>query len=402
MTRDELVREMMDVLETYDYNPTPYGVGCELDSWEKKKVRLISLFEGNKDYNGRYQIVFKENLPRQIEKEAVSDFFNDWRCYMGDKVEEFNRVDSCAYEGSYEKNQYLWGMIFEDPEKIKPFKAADWLTCYWNYAREIDANSAEILNGFYPELRVHVGQKATRVIGKLCKATGYDKTPWYNKGYANITDALSPGRFKATIVISINPVDYLTMSFGNTWTTCMTIDKKNKRKYGGDYIYRGLSSGGVGSYLEDGTTFIFYILKGDYNGNTPELEGKIYRNLFHFNGNTLIQGRVYPKSKDGATDLYKEFREIVMEHLFPKETEWEETEIGTLACANVTHTKGCHFTDYTHFEDCNVNRIKGMEHDPVVIGSRHHCPNCGSLTNYEKAIECRSCYENVEDEEEEE
>ena len=47
------------------------------------------------------------------------------------------------------------------------------------------------------------------------------------------------------------------------------------------------------------TTFIY--------GGMPESfeDGKIYRNMFHYNNGFLVQGRIYPQGNDGATDLYK-------------------------------------------------------------------------------------------------
>lgn len=396
MERSDLIKAMIDVYNEYDYHPTEFGVGKQVGAWERKKAPLIELFKANKDYNGRYQVVFKQSLPRQIETQPVFTFFDKWRDYSLAKVEEFNKKNNWDYYGSFLKEQCLWGYIFDDPKQVEIYKAIDWISYSWKPARDIDEESANILNNFCPTLRVHSGQKATRVIGKMCKLSGFNQTDDYNRMYTELCDALSPGRFKATIVISCNPIDYLTSAFGNSWTTCATLDKKNKRGYCGDYTYRGLSSGGNGSYMEDGTTFVFYILKGDYNGNTPELEPKIYRNLFHFNGNTLIQGRVYPKSKDGATDLYKEFREIVMEKLFP-EAKWE-TEIGYGYCSEATVTKGCHYQDYLRFNDCNVSYMQGTEHGLVVIGSSHHCPSCGSLTNYAKNIECEECAEDEEEE----
>lgn len=389
MSRENLVSEMKSLYEEYDYHPTAFGVEKQVDAWQKKKAHIINLFKTNKDYNGRYQIVFKQNLPREIEEKPITDFFKTWRGYCYEKVNELERVS--WFDSGLTDRNFLWGDAFKDASQIEIYRAIDFITYSWKYERDINPRNATELNKICPDLRVHAGQKASRVIRKMCKMVGFDKTSGYNKLYTDLADALSPGRFKATIVISCNPIDYLTSAFGNSWTTCATIDKHNKRGFAGDYIYRGLSSGGCGSYMEDKSTFVFYILKGDYTGNTPELEPKIYRNLFHYNGNTLIQGRVYPKSKDGATDLYKEFREIVMERLFP-EIKWE-TEIGVGYCKEATITKGCHYTDYLHFNDCNVSRMVGTEDtEKVTIGSSYHCPSCGRLHSRQESIECEDCY----------
>ena len=393
--RKRLVKDLMAVLLKYGYSPSVHAINKILDVWQRAKGDLIERFKANKDYNGNFQIVFKQNFPREIAKEVVKEFFSVWVDYIYwcklNKIKLISTSDWVVNYGADDKYCF-GGDVYSVP--VNNFRAVDWLRDNWEPEREISERVARGLNRIFPELKAHAGQKATRLIGKLCKLTGYDQAPEYNTRYALLTDALSPGRIKSTVVLSVNPVDYYTMAIGKSWMTCATIDKQN------DYGYRGLSSGGCGSYMEDSSTFIFYTLDGKYKGTTPELEGKIYRNLFHVNDSVMIQGRVYPKSNDGGTNLYTEFREVVQEHLFPN-VEWSRTDIGKLCCAEWTRTKGCHYQDYLCFNDCNVSFQKGKEPERVVIGARHHCPACGKLHNYAKDIECEDCCREEGREEEE-
>ena len=388
--------EMKTLLRKYGYHPTDYGIGQILNTWRERKANLIRLLEGTPGYNGNYQVVFPVSFPREIESHAVYDFFNNMRQYAYSQLAE-SEMSYSEWDGS--SRNCFFGFLFRDVEKVRKFNLIDYFINYWTPKRELSVDDAQCINEWLPEMKAHSGQKASRVIMKYCKMVGYDKTEDFNCRYAVLSDAITPGRIKQLGVISVNPVDYYTSAFGNSWTTCATIDKEDVHGY--DLGFHGTSSGGCGSYMEDGVTFLFYTIDRDYKGNTPELEKKIYRNLFHYDGNRLVQGRVYPKDKDGATDLYKEFRETVMEKLFPG-VEWT-TEFGTDACIRATLTCGHHYPDYECFSDCNVSTPVEREDEDfpeIIIGSSYHCPCCGRLHNRKACIECEKCYNNNEDEEE--
>jgi hypothetical protein len=132
------------------------------------------------------------------------------------------------------------------------------------------------------------------------------------------------------------------------------------------------------SYLLDETSIITYV--HDHATEDHE-EGKIYRNMFHFNNGTLIQGRIYPQGNDGATDLYKEFRGIMQDELSRllnlDPNEWVKRNCG---CGENTASYGVHYYDYLNFRECNVSfaaEIPGSRHNVVRIGHKRICPNCG-------------------------
>ena len=395
--RERLKKEMKEeVLLKYGYHPTDAGLDAVLDSWAAKKGWLIELFKANKDYNGNYQIVFNQSYPRDIEYDDVYIFMDKLYTFAANKAkqEEISYEEWLMNGGNYK--YYVFG-IFTKSEMLPVYKAVEWFTCYWKPTREMTPHAAETINSICPEMKVHNGQKSSRVIGKLCKMVGFDQDEKYNYLYTRLADSLSPGRIKAKMILSVHPVDYYTMAFGKSWTTCQTIDRGDIHGYA--LGYHGKSGGGCGSYMEDGSTFIFYTLPVNYNGNTPELEKKVFRNLFHYNGEQIVQGRVYPQDRDGATDLYKEFREIVLEKLFPG-TKWN-TETGCDICEGATITKGCHYPDYIRFNDCNVSIPDGTtKWKRVEIGSAYHCPSCGKLHERRECIECEDCYD-IEREEEE-
>lgn len=181
---------------------------------------------------------------------------------------------------------------------------------------------------------------------------------------------------KLKFYISLNPLDYLTMSFGNSWSSCHTIDKTNQR--GAPNSYSGMHCGGTMSYMLDGSSIITYV---HTHATEDHEEGKLYRNMFHFNNGTLVQGRVYPQANDGATDLYRTFRRF-MQIEFTKllnlnEDDWIRR---TTPCYENVISYGVHYKDYEHFDMCNVSYPREMPNaasNRVVVGHARICPLCG-------------------------
>ena len=129
----------------------------------------------------------------------------------------------------------------------------------------LTSEQAEEINKVFPFAYAHTGQKANRVVNKIMKYLGYDKHPDYNKEYAKYADSMSPMTIKRHTILSLNPIDYLKMSFGNSWASCHTIDQKNKRDMPNSY--QGAYCSGTISYMLDGTSMVFYTVDASYEGD---------------------------------------------------------------------------------------------------------------------------------------
>lgn len=264
------------------------------------------------------------------------------------------------------------------------------------------------------------GQKISKLVGKLAKMVGLDKhvdiqdisfhnqdgelitrqkDMGWNYQFAAFADSINPIPMKGTAVISINPYDFYTMSFGYKWASCHTIDKENKRGVSGSH-YSGCYCGGTESYMLDSSTIIFYSLPQDWNGEHPEYEDKVKRCVFYLGEDKLIQSRVYPDGRDGgdaslAGDIRTIMQKVVAE-LFDVPNYWTN-EKGTEICGKVTTSTGPHYRDYLCYEDCNVSflkRIDGYKNmEPVHIGSRIICPSCGTIHDSSENIFCQDCLE---------
>lgn len=450
--RKNLRDEIIELLNTYDYHPTDKGINAIIDEWSINKASLIRLFQNHPNYNGKYQIAFDTDFEREIDKDKANDFYKwalktyiDAHDYVIDGVpykearrkkkicdnicdyireimdllnddeEEKNYelvvIDGHTFdffEDEYRRYDQIVDKYHSEPIRIvgnyvltnSDWQKYDWFDDIYRYTRYnspfINDEFADAVNRRFP-IKAVAGQKLSRVINKLCHHLGIDKDKDYNKEFAKFSDAVNPLTIKRHTVISVHPVDYLTMSFGNSWSSCHTIDKKNIRCM--DNSYQGMYSGGTMSYMLDETSVVFYTVDGKYDGNELELEPKINRNMFHIGEDKLIQGRVYPQTNDSKNSIYEQFRNImqkVIADCMGKPNMWK-LKRGTCACADVIESKGVHYRDYENFDDCNVSYLKldddTYNENRITVGHEQICPCCGEVHTREKCIECDDCYD---------
>ena len=444
--KKELTDEIITLLKKYHYHPTEEGVHVILDEWYKNKKDLIHMFEKHPNYNGNYQIAFDHDFSRVMDRSAINNF-RHW--LNSDEVEslfykkvkigvftygELTEICNRLYDYIYifDRKKYIKTIngktvkeYFEEYNHFNNLKlrykndSNVFISCNEAYAREgirkikrisnlmrifrsdcfnqfVNNEAEDYFTRAFPEAKIKAGQKMSRAINKILCLLGVDKAPNYNKEFAKFSDAINPLKIKRHTVISIHPVDYLTMSFGNSWSSCHTIDKRNDRGIDSEHNYRGCNSSGTESYMLDGTSCIFYTVDAKHDGNHIELADKINRNMFHYYDNRLLQGRVYPQSNDsGANDLYRDIREIVQKvfaDMLGIPNYWTNKS-GTYACDFATLSTGTHYRDYENFDTCNVSTLKDDRdcHNPIKIGHYPICPCCGEEHDSVEYIECDYC-----------
>ena len=367
---EELVKESMELLDEYDYEPERYAVKKILNTWAENKEWIVHLFEHHPNYNGKYQIVFSDTFTREIDRDECRAFYN-W-ILRSDWDTRETAVNGIYASAIFDK-LLNWPKRFLDDE--------DDVIISW-------------LNRFDDHFGAKAGQKVSRVINKLCKMVGLDKATEYNARFARVADALNPIKIVRHTILSVHPVDYWTMSFGNSWASCHTIDKENKRQMPNNY--QGCFSSGTESYMLDPSTFVFYTVDMAYSGNEMELQPKINRCMFHLGDDLMVQGRVYPQGNDGNLDMYQAIREIcqkVIADCMGVPNLWVNRK-GSSECSTVTASYGTHYKDYLCFNDCNVSYLKGTEnneHKLIRIGHDPICPRCGEEHSENENILCPDC-----------
>lgn len=447
--RTELIEEMTVLLKEYDYHPTEKGLNAIIDEWSINKADIIRLFEKHPNYNGKYQIAFDADYDRELNHDAIQKFREYLNKYLvaneihmdgysyselyklknkferiNDYMEVLNNMnlgvaklnEKCIeyYALEYDRLKILYDKMADHIRSINyrtygdyVFESDVWYSTILKFTYLLDLlddiseplatkDFADKINDSYPAVKAVKGQKVSRIVNKVCSLLGIDKYDDYNKEFAKFSDAVNPLSIKRHTVLSCHPIDYLTMSFGNSWTSCHTIDKTNKRDMPNSY--RGEYSGGTMSYMLDGSSVVFYTVDAKYTGNQLELEPKINRNMFHIGENKIIQARVYPQSNDYTDGIYTKIRNIVQKVIadcMGKPNLWKLRK-GIEECAEVTDTIGVHYKDYLSFDSCNVSYLKlddsgSVNTTKIKIGHNPICPCCGKTHDSEENIECYDC-----------
>lgn len=396
--RHTLLNDMEQLLSEYDYKFTGYALNKIIDTWANNKKDLITAFKKHPNYlEGKFMIVFSHDFERVTDRNVL-ERFKSW--VIDDDVVKYVKENNFMPE-NMRKEASLYGQKY-------PTKIFDFLIKIPVYTFQyIDSELADELNKICPEVHAYDGQKTSRVINKLLTYIGVSKHPEYNREFAKYADALNPLTITRYTVLSVNPLDYLTMSFGNSWASCHTIDKRNKR--GMPNSYEGMYSSGTISYMLDSPSMVFYTVDASYNGNDFWNEPKINRQMFHWGEEKLVQGRLYPQDNDGNNSVYTPYREIVqkvMSELFDLPNYWTVSK-GTDAAGKFIDSDGTHYRDYDNYSNCTLSRPKGSEndrcitvgHDPICIecGREHDTEDCISCCSKPIEYYCEECGEPIDD-----
>lgn len=374
--KEYLLNNMEELLAEYDYEYSTDALEDIISTWSREKAGLIEAFKKHPNYmEGKFMIAFDADYDRDIDKKASKTFSLWLRNYVipfGKENLPQEIKDRCSY----------WDNL--------PCDIYEFFTYLYAYAeRCVSEYTATHLNEICPALRVHVGQKTSRVVNKLCAYLGYDKVDGYNREFAKYADSLSPMTIKRHTIFSINPLDYLTMSFGNSWASCHTIDKENKR--GMPNNYSGCYSSGTISYMLDSSSIVLYTVDAAYNGNEYWNQPKINRQMFHYGEEKLVQGRLYPQDNDGYGDIYTAYRNIaqnIISTIFDFPNLWALSK-GTGSASKYIQSLGTHYRDYYHYPNCTLSRIKGSENEKMfAVGSAPICVECGDRHHVENNINC--------------
>ena len=394
---EEAVRESkelaLDLLSEYEYDPTEKGVNRIYTRNIEQKGWLYNLFRRSPFYNGNGQIVLPRQLMlRSIDRKAISDF----------SIWVVQHLDDAGKKIWYD----LFNLVYETETGIVD-ETDICIICGLEEGNTIP-KSIELEGG----LKVAQGQKWSRVVSKFGKIFGLDKITdirtvthngeeqpkdyGWNYQFAAFADAINPKSVEHTLVLSLNPIDFWTMSFGHKWASCHTIDKTGIRGRGG---FSGEWSGGTESYMGDDSTFIaYYVDEDEREGKPYELCDKLKRCVFYIGEDKLIQSRVYPDGRDGGdSGLAKTIREIVqyvITQLLDTPNLWK-LAMGTEDCSAMIITRGVHYPDYNHYEDCNVSYLRRINGDlntkKITVGSDPICPTCGCSHHTEDWITCPDC-----------
>jgi len=267
----------------------------------------------------------------------------------------------------------------------------------------VTETTCAVVKNAFPNINCVVGQKCSKVVNAICRSMKIDAKLDYNAKFAQFADGCNPLHYETYTVISVNLLDYLTMSFGKNWASCHTIDIHNIRFGNGECHYHGMYCAGCLSYAVDRVSIILYTVDRAYD-NPSEMwkADKIRRNMFYLdpdNGSILVQSRVYPDGRDGGeTGIATQFRAIMQDIVA---TCWEIPNNWTLK-KGTAHTgdyairdnDAVCYSDWTCYNDCSISFNKEFDsYERIVVGAAPICPVCGCEHTREDHLVCGDCDE---------
>jgi hypothetical protein len=406
---DKLVDDMMALLSEYSHENSVHGVCTLLDTYFTNKEPLIKLIASSKHYIGDMRVVTLEPFNRVIDANEVYNAVRN----LERAINTDSMLSTTDSKGKGLLDYLAVGKTFYDIDKLpteseqsakrEAVQKFDYSMLATNESIARRANFATYMNYFRSAVHstmqrdicydttkgapvLKEGMKTSRAFNKVCHYYGIDKmnpqtitteengqtvtktTYPYDKLYATYADTVSDLVRKMHFVISVNPLDYLTMSFGVNWKSCHSIN-------GGGW------KGGCLSYMLDNTSMITYVLTEMKEPLHTAL--KVYRQMFHYDNGLFMQNRLYPQGNDGATNLYTKFRGLVVKEfsdIMHEGGEWS-AEIGPNSCTSHSASQGSHYVDYSSNRDCAIfyprSKAEMIRNHIMNIGHRGICVRCG-------------------------
>ncbi len=434
----ETIRDFFNYLHP-NYKATIKGCTAIENEWQRNKKRFDDLFKNMEEYDPEaHAIVIDTKFYRKTNAVGIIKFFEyvDYRIppceyayYDGKTVNEWGERWSCldtllrnlgkvrkyinphAYTGVCEEYKSIRKYL--DYAKYDPesFKLRDRETSFCEYMKNyksqfVDDICKEKLDNLFPEAKVAVGTKTSRVVHKiLTKYFRYKFTEdeHFESEYAKYADAINPIVIPRKTIISWHIMDCLTASFGVSWTSCMSPDKDNKHEYHGRTAdYRGCYSSGTLSYGLDDVTLVLYTVASDAQKPYWNLP-KIDRQLFHISmgGTTIIQGRYYPYDQTDAGNCmdYEDYKpnRLLVQSIISKAygfTNLWKNKRGTGECEEfIDCNYGTHYHDYESYSNCNVSYLSNVPNQLISIGHEPICPSCGCEHDENDWCTCEDCRE---------
>ena len=420
-------RNLNENLQYFGHDTTEAGCQRFIDESLAAKADLDSLFKKSPNYNGNHQIVFDEHFERDLSYSEIAEVLRTFldkvdakKNVLKNKDENGKNLEQALAVGTNipavvdirsldrMENAFSGNIDAFDCDGITKKSKTNYNTLlkffevfkYKGAVTALDEDFSTRLTAVADynnvPLKFPVGLKTGKAFNRVFNYYKFSGLKGYEKEFAKYSDLVAARDVKWKVVISTNPIDFLRMSFGVNWSSCHTTDPNNRRgiKLLNSNSYHGMYMNGCQSYALDNTSFIVYVVSESTDRNHPEEAGKIYRNMFQYKDGYLLQGRVYPQGKDGATDLYKKIRTFVQREIatcFGIEFIDNGTFGDTWAKCGGAHNKyteiesyGHHYRDYNNASDCNMTRIKAIapydqtgEITRIEIGHESICLKCG-------------------------
>lgn len=253
----------------------------------------------------------------------------------------------------------------------------------------------------HTSFRITSGTKVMKAIRKVCEATRFFKyvkegQKLFEEFRNKISDVCTRKSIHGTLVMSIHPIDYLTLSHNNSgWSSCLSWDG-------------GMYAGGTLEALNSNMCVVCYLLNESKSFTTIQnkypIPNKAWRCMFFVHKNIILSGNPYPfdnkqlvlEGLDWAYELaynnmhwdYKYKKQEYKDMLHRTNNEYTRHNVCELTCCSkniIVYTYGL-YNDFCYPENtfyCYRNPVYKLLR--LSLGGRGTCLMCGKkLENINK------------------
>lgn len=373
---DTLINQFYDVMHKYQKAFAKVGVLKNLDEWRQNKEQLRELLRRHPNWNEREQAV-------EIMYDEVRDIDS-----------------SCVREAVFEMKE-LADLAGLAGEPRRHFEIA--LEAATGDYQRVPAEDRLSTIRVYGEIDCAPGQKASRIVNRLCLKFGLDRYTEekqekgpdgtvitrtvhpYNAVFARLSDALNPGSVQQKALLSIHPCDFLEMSnTDNSWHSCHNLEE-------GEY------QGGTLSYMCDEVSMVFYTVNNDVMQDFHKVP-HITREIYCYSGGALLQSRLYPSDRADQRERYLELVQNVIAECLGVPSEWATQAVPDGDGKFWRSGEGSRqYRDYD-YGYAIVSLLQNTElrsNEIFTIGRKAYCVCCGEELRHYDSIDCGRCHSRV-------
>lgn len=344
-----MYKEVLYMNECYDgLRLSHESFRYNIEKWEKNKRGLIDRLSAHPNYNEKeHCIIIPTELTREPDYKLVNSRVSDFLSYMYNyatrDISDLYRlicdalmsIDTTFGDYAYDKD-IDWGDkkdLLDTVVRSQDFAKLDELCKLCFYEPVVCRNILFRFIKYRPEQ--HIGKLFDKLLGllegsKKCDIIYTNDAPYwfreslgrckvdkfggqyftYNQIHDYLKDLLVPNTFKKYLVISCNPIDYLTQSHLKSGSSCHSIKD--------DGCYHGATL----TSLTDPSTIICYVLDSkDINLDDEDLSYmhtvfKDSRVLCNYGNGLLIVNQMYPqKVSDERSQIISILKEVFADNI---------------------------------------------------------------------------------------
>lgn len=371
---------MEKTLDFAELSYTSRGIDASIHSWSENKHQLIGVLSSSNDWNAETLSIVRD--VNYVYKAPIGDAEDTFRSFI-------RRVGEVAKDlGLKDVDVYLKLLNMATSGNLR------YATVPVHKERVDNVEEAIFFEQVFGGARPNVGMKWSRLVQSVIKKWSNDimLDTEVNRRYSRWVDCITEQTIKYRMTISVNPSDFLLMSYGNSWSSCHII---NPSIANGGGTYDGIHKGGTLDYIADSASFIVQLLRDGTPIEKLPMTERIQRCVYFIDIPTksIAQSRLYPNYDDGG---YRDFVNLEVQkalgEIFGDSGKWVND--GNYC---VRRRGSLHYPDYQYYRMTFSSHVLDgenlLKYGDVFffVGEEAHCIICGDEYFEPDRMGCKEC-----------